>query len=287
MFGYVIVNKGEMKFREFDVYHAYYCGLCRLLKEKYGLAGQLSLSYDMTFVIMLLSGLYEPDTVTETGKCIAHPFEKHMVKRNEFTEYAADMNILLSYYKCLDDWADERKCAKKLYAGLLEKGYRRVAQKYAVRVRYIEDLMGQLQRKEKEGECDIDKMSRLFGEVMAGILVCRDDAWKGNLYRLGLNLGKFIYLCDAYEDVEKDLENQVYNPFREMYEAPDFEERCRDILTLMMAECSREFEQLPILDNIEILRNIIYSGVWYRYEKVRGEREARKKGSGEKAGAGQ
>ena len=72
-----------------------------------------------------------------------------------------------------------------------------------------------------------------------------------------------------------------------MYEAPDFEERCRDILTLMMAECSREFEQLPILDNIEILRNIIYSGVWYRYEKVRGEREARKKGSGEKAGAGQ
>ena len=109
MFGYVIVNKGEMKFKEFDIYHAYYCGLCRLLKEKYGLTGQLSLSYDMTFVILLLSGLYEPDTVTESCKCIAHPLEKHMVKKNECTEYAADMNILLTYYKCLDDWQDDRK----------------------------------------------------------------------------------------------------------------------------------------------------------------------------------
>ena len=57
MFGYIIVNKAEMKFKEFDVYHSYYCGLCRKLKEKYGVAGQLSLSYDMTFLLMLLSGL--------------------------------------------------------------------------------------------------------------------------------------------------------------------------------------------------------------------------------------
>lgn len=93
-------------------------------EEKYGLAGQLSLSYDMTFVIMLLSGLYEPDTVTDRCKCVAHPFEKHMTKKNKFTEYGADMNILLSYYKCMDDWMDDRKYTKRLYAGLLEKGYR-------------------------------------------------------------------------------------------------------------------------------------------------------------------
>ena len=62
MFGYIIINKGDMKFKEFDIYHSYYCGLCRVLKEKYGLAGQLSLSYDMTFLIMILSSLYEPDT---------------------------------------------------------------------------------------------------------------------------------------------------------------------------------------------------------------------------------
>lgn len=281
MFGYVIINKGDMKFKEFDIYHAYYCGLCRLLKEKYGLTGQLSLSYDMTFVIMLLSGLYEPDTATSSCKCMAHPFGKHMAKRNGFTEYAADMNILLAYYKGLDDWADDRKYTGRLYAGLLGKGYRAVAEKYGSKVRCMERLMRQLEQKEKEGCSDIDEMSRLFGEIMAEIMVYKDDEWKGNLYRMGLNLGKFIYLCDAYEDVEKDLETGSYNPFRKMYGNPDFEGQCRDILVLMMSECSREFEQLPILDNIEILRNIIYSGVWYRYEKVRGERESK-----EKAGTG-
>lgn len=282
MFGYVIVNKGDMKFREFDIYHAYYCGLCRLLKEKYGLTGQLSLSYDMTFVVMLLSGLYEPDTVTGSCKCVAHPFGEHMTKRNEFTEYAADMNILLSYYKCLDDWQDDRKYGKRLYAGLLKKGYQAVKQKYGGKVQVIESGMQRLTRKEKEDCTDMDEMSRLFGEIMAEIMVYKDDEWKDNLYRMGLYLGKFIYLCDAYEDVERDIRKGSYNPFRQMYENPDFEEQCRGILVLMMSECSREFEQLPILENIEILRNIIYSGVWYRYEKVRGEREA-----AEKAGTGQ
>lgn len=277
MFGYVIINKGDMKFKEFDIYHAYYCGLCRKLKEKYGLPGQMTLSYDMTFVIMLLSGLYEPETMTDSCKCIAHPFERHMTKINEFTEYAADMNILLSYYKCKDDWADERKYSKRMYAGLLEKAYHQVERKYGCKVRCIETLMRQITEKEKEGSSDIDEMSRLFGEIMAEIMVYKKDEWRENLYGLGLYLGKFIYLCDAYEDIEKDLKDGNYNPFCQLYKSPDFEEQCRSILVMMMSGCSKEFEKLPILENIEILRNIIYSGVWYRYEMVRADRKSKEK----------
>lgn len=280
MFGYVIINKGDMKFKEFDIYHAYYCGLCRKLKEKYGLPGQMALSYDMTFVIMLLTGLYEPEEVTGSCKCIAHPFEKHRTKINEFTEYAADMNLLLSYYKCKDDWEDDRKHKQRLLAGILEKGYRKLGKKYGRKIRKIENLMQQIGKEEKAGCRDIDKMSRLFGEIMAEIVACREDIWKENLYRLGLYLGKFIYLCDAYEDIEEDLKNGNYNPLTGIYENPDFEEQCQSILTMMMSECSKECEKLPILENIEILRNIIYSGVWYRYEKVRAERKSGKKEQG-------
>lgn len=282
MFGYVIINKGDMKFREFDVYHAYYCGLCRSLKEKYGLFGQMTLSYDMTFVIMLLTGLYEPEEAEGSCKCVAHPFEKHGIRRNEFTEYAADMNLLLSYYKCKDDWEDDKKYRQRFYASLLEKGYRKLGGKYRKKIRKIENLMGQIKKEEEAGCRDIDKMSRLFGEVMAEVMVCKEDIWKENLYRLGLYLGKFIYLCDAYEDIEKDLKDGNYNPLLGMYENPDFEEECREILTMMMAECSKEFEKLPILENIEILRNIIYSGVWYRYEKVRVKRKSEEKGQAKK-----
>ncbi len=278
MFGYVIINKGDMKFREFDIYHAYYCGLCRVLKEKYGLWGQMTLSYDMTFVIMLLTGLYEPKETAGSCKCAAHPFERHGVRINEFTEYAADMNLLLSYYKCKDDWEDEGKYRQRLCAALLRKGYRTLEKKYKGKIRRVERLMSQLGKEEKAGCRDIDKMSRLFGEVMAEIMVCKEDVWEESLYRLGMYLGKFIYLCDAYEDIEKDLKNGNYNPLSGIYESPDFEEECKGILTMMMAECSKEFEKLPILENIGILRNIIYSGVWYRYERVRIRRKSEEKG---------
>ena len=109
MFGYISINKAEMKFKDYDVYHSYYCGLCKVLKECYGRRGQVTLSFDMTFLVILLTGLYEPDTKTEMVRCIAHPMQKHAAKTNEFTEYAAAINILLSYYKCEDDWADEHR----------------------------------------------------------------------------------------------------------------------------------------------------------------------------------
>ena len=54
MFGYISINKAEMKFKDYDVYHSYYCGLCKVLKECYGRRGQVTLSFDMTFLVILL-----------------------------------------------------------------------------------------------------------------------------------------------------------------------------------------------------------------------------------------
>ena len=83
MFGYVIVNKGDLTFREFDVYHSYYCGLCKTLKEKYGVLGQLALNYDMTFLVMLLSSLYEPQTDYTREGCVTHLFMKQGISKND------------------------------------------------------------------------------------------------------------------------------------------------------------------------------------------------------------
>lgn len=272
MFGYIIINQPEMKFKEFDVYHSYYCGLCRALKEKYGLFGQMTLSYDMTFVILLLSGLYEPKTETGSSKCIAHPFERHSTRSNCFTDYAADMNVLFSYYKCRDDWEDDKKYHKLAYAKLLEKAFHSVEGRYGDKAKRIQKLMRQLQEGEKINCGDIDRMSGLFGDIMAEIMVYREDEWEENLRKIGFFLGKFIYLMDAYEDIEQDRQQGNYNPLHKLYEESDFEEECKSILMMMMAGCSREFEKLPILEHAEILRNILYSGVWYRYEKVSEER---------------
>ncbi len=272
MFGYIIVNQGEMKFKEYDVYHSYYCGLCRKLKERYGLRGQMTLSFDMTFLVMILTSLYEPETAEGRTVCIAHPFEKHLTRTNRFSDYAADMNILLTYYKCMDDWEDEKKYRRRLMGEGLRPAFCRIRKTYPDKAYKIERALADLRSFEKQKVSDIDKMAGLFGEVMAEIMDFEPDGWQDGLRKLGFYLGKFIYLMDAYEDIEKDLSDGNYNPFWKKYEDPDFEEECRTILTMMMAECSKEFEKLPIIDNIEILRNILYSGVWYRYEQVKEER---------------
>lgn len=281
MFGYIIVNKQEMKFREFDVYKSYYCGFCQELKHRYGRSGQLTLSYDLTFLILLLTSLYEPETAEEFCKCMAHPFERHLTRTNEFSGYAADMNLLLSYYKCEDDWLDERKVTRKAFSDILRKKVKKIAEKYPEKAELIQDRLNQIHECEKEDSDNMDEAAGFFGEIMAEIFAVRPDEWESELRRVGFFMGKFIYLADAYEDVEKDKKEGNYNPFGRLYGTEQFEETCEKILTMMMAECSKAFEKLPLIEYTEILRNILYSGVWCRYEMVREKRKKEAEKSGE------
>jgi len=130
MFGYIAINKAEMKFKDYDMYHSYYCGLCKCLKECYGIRGQMTLSFDMTFLIVLLTGLYEPQTQREVVNCIAHPFEKHVARTNHFTDYAAAVNIVLTYYKCKDDWDDERSRKGYMAARMLKSKVESIRGRY-------------------------------------------------------------------------------------------------------------------------------------------------------------
>lgn len=273
MFGYISINKPELKIREYEVYKSYYCGFCHALKKRYGRIGQLTLSYDLTFVIMLLTGLYEHEDVHECKRCIAHPLCKHNILENEFSEYAADMNILLTYYKCVDDWMDEKKIAGKIMSILLKGKVKKIENLYPQKAENIKNLLEKIRQTEKVNSSEIDKASGLFGKIMGDIVTYKDDEWKENLQRLGFYLGKFIYLSDAYEDIEKDIKDGNYNPLKQMYNENDFEEKAYNILTMMMAETSREFERLPVIDNVEILRNILYAGVWNRYELAKSKRK--------------
>jgi len=270
MFGYIAINKAEMKFKDYDIYHSYYCGLCKCLKERYGIRGQAALSFDMTFLIVLLTGLYEPETSTETVNCIAHPLEKHTARTNEFTEYAAAVNLILFYYKCKDDWEDDHSRKRYIAARLLLPKMKKIRQHYPSKAAAVSSNLKRLSVLEHENEQNIDLMAGLFGNIMAELFAYRKDEWEASLRKIGFFLGKFIYLMDAYEDVAKDLKTGSYNPFKNAYRNdPDFSESCRKLLTMMMAECSREFEKLPILLHTDILRNILYSGVWCRYTRAR------------------
>ncbi|MDO5291362.1 MAG: DUF5685 family protein [bacterium] len=272
MFGYVTINKPELKIKDFTRYRAYYCGLCRTLKDDYGRFGQMTLTYDLTFLIILLTSLYETTPEHDTERCIAHPLKKHDTLVNEITTYAADMNIALTYHHLLDDWEDEKSIAGIAGAKLVQKKYKKIAAKYERQIKVIVDSLNELKDCEQKNMTDLDQVARCFGNLMGEFFVYKQDEWQDTLREVGFYLGKFIYIIDAYEDLEKDLKNKSYNPLVELSKQPDYEEQIRQILNLMMADCTRAFEKLPLIYEVEILRNILYAGVWCKYDKLRKER---------------
>ena len=276
MFGYVTICEPELKVKDLRKYKAYYCGLCRNLKETYGLAGQITLTYDMTFAIILLTSLYESQTQTEMHRCKVHPVKKQIMLRNEITQYAADMNVLLAYFHLEDDWKDERKLGAFVGKGILGHKAKQIIEKYPRQSKAIRESIGELAVCERENSADIDRTAGCFGRLMEELLVWKEDVWERNLRRMGFFLGKFIYIMDAYEDLEEDRKKNRYNPLSQICLKEDYEKRIKEILCMMIAECSVEFEKLPCIVDVDILRNILYDGVWNRYNKIQMKKQERK-----------
>lgn len=265
MFGYVVANREELQPQDLLSYQAYYCGLCRMLKKYYGHAGRITLTYDMTFLILLLTSLYEPGNTEGSGRCIVHPVSPRTYRQNKFTRYAADMNVVLAYYNCMDDWQDDKNILSYTEAKLLKQKVSVLEKQYPRQCGAIERGLKNLSQIEKADLDNPDAGANCFADLMGELFVFGEDNWSDSLRRLGAALGRFIYLMDACEDIRADAKKKRYNPLRSMYQDEDFEEKCKSILTMFMGECAREFEKLPLVQDVEILRNILYSGVWTKY----------------------
>lgn len=281
MFGFITVNKQELKFKEFDCYHEYYCGLCNTLKKSFGRRAQLSLSYDMTFLVMLLTSLYEPENCHSCCRCFAHPFKKNTYRTNKYTDYVADMTLVLSYYKCMDDWADDKRMSRKAYADLIKKNVQALSERYPEKASVIKDNLDALTAAEAANETNIDKLSGIFGNIMSEIFVVDKDMWEPHLRRIGFYMGKFIYILDAYVDLEEDIKKKHFNPLAS--KDVNIDAWIKQLLTMISAECAKEFEKLPLVEHVEILRNIIYSGMWTQYELKLNKNNKKKDSSNEKS----
>ena len=268
MFGYINRNQEELSEEIKKIYQSYCGGLCQKLKTNCGTKGQMLLSYDLTFLIVLLTGLYELENTETEFTCPLHPTKKRTAYINEEKEYAADMNLILAYQNLLDDWKDEKSYTKKAFVKILDKDYTRIVSKYPRQVRALEEFMRKTAEAEKNKETNLDLVAGLTGEMLGEIMCWREDEWQEEMRTLGFYMGKFIYLMDAYEDYEADQKKNCYNPlvYREKENDQEFDTFCKLLLTSMMSECAKSFERLPILLHADILRNILYSGVWSRYE---------------------
>lgn len=262
MFGYIQANLKDLSEEEKNRYKAAYCGLCHALGERYGGTAKLGLSYDLTFIALLLSSLYEPEEKTGRKRCMIHPAKRHDYMINKYTEYAADMSVVLNYHNCLDDWNDDKKLTKKCYANALEPKYKEAKKRWPDECRQIEEAIKSLGEIENKKVSNPDEAANCSGRLLAATLSPFKDNWQPYLRKIGFGLGKFIYLADAACDYYDDIKKKSYNPLVLCGIKP---EEMKPILMQILGEVSESFEKLPLIQDEHILKNILYSGIWQKY----------------------
>ncbi|MBR5301722.1 MAG: hypothetical protein IKU38_02700 [Clostridia bacterium] len=277
MLGVMMVRKDELKFREYDRYRGYYCGLCRAIGKRCGSVCRMALSFEMTFLAMLHTSLYEPETVCGRHRCLFHPVSRQLMLSNEAIDYAADLSAIISYYDLRDGWEDERRVDRLAASEALRRAAKRAGERLPRQKAAVERYVKLLHEIEQKNDQNLDAAANLTGEMLAELYVMREDVYAKDLRELGFYLGKFIYLCDSFEDIERDIKKKNYNPLILRYADEAFDANCEQMLSDMMARAALAFERLPLLEDAEIMRNILYSGIWLRFEHSGEKRKAKKK----------
>ena len=279
MFGYLTARTELLDAEQLRRYKACYCGLCRALKERHGELSRLTLTYDLAFLALLFDSLYEPERAQGEAPCVAHPFSPRPWQRSESTDYAADMTVALAYLKCRDDWEDDSNPAALAEAAALRRAWLRVKEAYPRQGRAMEEGILALRRLEQARDESPDRAAECFAALMGELFVWRGDRWSGSLYRLGAALGRFLYIMDACMDLDSDTLFDRYNPFRRYY-GLDNAARFRDILRMLLADCARELDRLPLVQDAGILQNIVCIGLWTEFDKKFGSEEESGHGAG-------
>ena len=261
MFGYIGIDNKSLTKEEVRRYRASYCGLCRVIGGLYGAVGRAGLTYDMTFVSLLLTSLYDLEEKAGRQYCLRRPLRSHLYRFSAATEYAADMNIILAYYQALDDYIDDHNSLAGKKSKLLKEFLPEITRRHPRQCGVIKNSLEQLAAVEQSGELNPDIPTNCFGQVLGEVLVWREDEYADTLRSMGAALGRFVYLLDASNDLKADLRKQLYNPLAAQMDT-DF----LPVLTMFMGDCVSEFEKLPLKRDLHILQNILYSGVWMKYK---------------------
>lgn len=166
MLGYVMIDKPELKVREYEVYCGYYCGICKSIGRRYGQLPRMALSYDAAFLAILLESLSDTQDAPTQEHCIAHRIKKKTIIRNAAIDYAADVMLILAWYKLLDDAADEGKVYAKALTAMLKGVFKKLRRQHPALCEGIEGHLTELSALEKEKCESLDMAAEAFSKIM-------------------------------------------------------------------------------------------------------------------------
>lgn len=277
IFGYLVPDKSEMKFREYDLYRSVYCGLCRHLEKDYGFMARMTLSYDAVVFVMLGLSLDDAECKVTKAHCNFNPTKKCLYCDSDCKAFdlAAALSVLMAYYKMEDTIKDGSVLNKTgaLVGKLFMSGcYKKAVKKYPEINSLIREMMDQQLRSEDQN-VDIDTAAEPSAKVVSA--VCRllsDDEFEQHVLEVfGYYVGRWIYLMDAADDIEKDIRHKNYNPFYKKYiEVGSMDQTmiyCNEALNLTASQLVLSYELLTLTKFRSILDNIVYKGLPLQQKK--------------------
>lgn len=281
MFGYVKPDKKELKIKEYDLYKSAYCGLCSVMGKKYSYIYKMSLSYDFVFMVLLHLYLAPEEVSFSKKRCIAHPTQKKvMMDKNTSLELSSDAGVIMLYHDFLDK-AKDKDSTKSFLCKLLLPELKRLRKKACKNPEikefdeFTEDHIKKLSLIEKDNTPSVDMPAEEFGCILGKALsLGLDKKEKKIAYEIGRNLGKWIYISDALDDIDKDEKSKCYNPFIATYHTSDEAKKQGDIINLSLLNILSDADKaLSLADNTDfgiydILINIIRLGCIDTHEKI-------------------
>ncbi len=269
MFGYIKPYSPELLVKEYELYRAVYCGVCRSMQNNTGRLSSLTLSYDIVFLAFVRFLFTGDEISTEKRRCIVHCSKKRLIaKRNDTLDYCAKISAVLGYGKLKDDLKDGgffRKIRDIIALPLVSRA-KKLAELDGLGNEIFDRLarLNSAEAEEKSGEISAD----LFGEILGLVFSYElDEKSKFLAYDIGYHTGRFIYFADAAEDFDEDCKRNEYNPYRILYGDALTEENKREIktsLTLELEALSQKIELLPYENRVSeenIIKNTVYFGM--------------------------
>ena len=271
MFGYIRVKKEELKIKDFEVYKAVYCSLCKKLGKSYGILSRLTLSYDFAFLSLLNISLKSGCVSFERKRCAFNPLKKcNYCKSSDELDMPSAAAMIMLYYKILDNIKDE-KGLKKLGFLLLKPIFSGAHKKAAKKYPFIEETVAEYiegqSLAESDDNCTLDSVCDPPAKALSKLLpLCSDDpSQKRVLERLGYCLGRYIYLMDAGCDIEKDIKSGSFNVLKKYVKEGNIKKdtvlKTEPQIYFCINEAAKAFELLEIKKFKPILGNIIYLGL--------------------------
>ncbi len=271
MFGYVIPDKLNMFMKDYYGYRGFYCGLCKSIGRRCGQLMRIGTTYDMTFLNILAHAVLDVELEMKMGTCVLNRIQKKLIGvDDEITRKVVDISTILAHYKCVDDFKDEKSTSKKFAdTFVIKRHYKKAKKLYADFDKIVEEKYAELARLESENCSSPDKVAHPFAEIMVeiGELVFGDN-YQEPIKNLMYNLGKWVYICDAVDDVDDDFKKKGYNVFLQNYDYKDkatFLQDKQEVLEYVLMSAYNaildDFDKIQVKKYEGILTNIIWYGM--------------------------